>query len=266
MTTMRKTWKTPVPERGALARLAPGNPDVWAERLRSDRERAARNQSPELEAITEMVWSRAPEAGAEALVLSGSTARGRRSRVSDLDFHVIGTASLQVSDLHGDVDIYVDEVDRFWAKLQQGDDFAHWSVWYGCVLFDSGVMREAATFMAEHDAWPDPERKLRQARGALDFAEQMAESGDYGATLEQTRGALSVVARWVLLSNDVFPLARDELAGQLEKLGQSRLGRDLHRSIRERPTAREMQAAIRRAQAIVQERTRLRSNDGWSFR
>lgn len=249
MTTMTKTWKTLMPERGALGRLAPGVPDTWAERLRFDRERAARNQSPEMEAITEAVWSRAQEARAEALVLSGSTARGRRTRLSDLDFHVIGAASLPVSDLCADIDLYADEVDRFWTKLQLGDDFAHWSVWYGCVLFDSGVMREAAAFVAEHDAWPDPERKLRQARGALDFAERLVDSGDYGAALEQTRGALSLAARWVLLSSDVFPLARDELAGQLEQLGQAKLAVGLRRSIRERPSLDDLRTGLMHARA-----------------
>jgi hypothetical protein len=251
MTTMTNAWQQLTPRRGALSRLAPGDHDVWAERLSFDRERAARHQSSDLAAITEAVCKRAQAAGAEAVVLSGSTARGHRTRVSDLDYHVVGASSLRVADLPENIDLYVDEADRFWAKLREGDDFAHWSVWYGCVLFDSGVMREAAAFVAEGDAWPDPERKLRQARGSLDFAGQIVESGDYGAALEQTRGALSLVARWVLLSNGVFPLARDELPVQLEGLGRARLARDLRRSIRERPAADDLRAAIAHAQAIT---------------
>lgn len=135
--------------------------EVWSERLRFDHDRASRHQSPELAAITKAVRERARSAGAAAVVLSGSTVRGRRTSVSDLDYHVVGIASLQVADLPEDIDLYADELDRFWAKLRDGDDFAHWSVWYGCVLFDSGVMREAARYVAEHDAWPVPERKLR---------------------------------------------------------------------------------------------------------
>jgi predicted nucleotidyltransferase len=211
MTTMSNAWQQLTPRRGALGRLTPGDRDVWAERLSFDRERADRHQSSDLTAITKAVRERAWAAGAEAVVLSGSTARGHRTRVSDLDYHVVGASSLRVDDLPEDIDLYVDEVDHFWAKLREGDDFAYWSVWYGCVLFDSGVMREAAEFVAERDAWPDPERKLRQTRGSLNFAGQIVESGDYGAALEQTRGALSLVARWVLLSKGVFPLARDEL-------------------------------------------------------
>lgn len=251
MTAVPKTWQQLAPKRGALARLQPGAPDVWAERLDFDRERAERHQSNDLASVTEAVLERARAAGAEAVVLSGSTARGHRTRVSDLDYHVIGASSLDVADLPHEIDLYADEVDRFWRKLREGDDFAHWSVWYGCVLFDSGVMREAAAFVADRDAWPDPARKVRQARHALDFAERFIESGDYGAALEQTRGALSLVARSLLLSNDVFPLARDEMPGQLAGLGRARLARDLRRSIRERPSTEELSAAITNAQAIA---------------
>lgn len=251
MTTITRTWQQLAPRRGALARLAPGDPDAWTERLRFDRERAVRNQSSELAAITEAAMVRALDAGAAGMVLSGSTARGRRTCVSDIDYHVIGATSLRVTDLPADIDLYVDDVDRFWAKLRKGDDFAHWSVWFGCVLFDSGVLHEAATYVAEQDAWPDPDRKLRQAWSALDFAEQIAESGDYGATLEQTRGVLSLVARWVLLSSDVFPLARDELAGQLEQLGQAQLAIDLRRSIRERPSPDDLRKALVHARVIT---------------
>lgn len=248
---MTRTWQHLAPRRGAIAELAPGDPDAWAARLRFDQERAASNQSAELAAFTEVAIGRAHDAGAAAMVLSGSTARGRRTRVSDVDYHVIGATSLRVTDLPADIDLYANDVHRFWTKLRNGDDFAHWSVWYGCVLFDSGVLREAATYVAEQDAWPDPLRKLRQARNSLDFADQIAESGDYGAALEQTRGALSLVARWRLLSSDVFPLARDELAGQLEQLGQARLAVDLRRSIRERPSLDDLRNALIHARAII---------------
>jgi predicted nucleotidyltransferase len=252
MTTMTKSWEELAPRRGALARLGRVDTEAWAERLRCDRERAIRNQPAELRAITATVQERALDAGAEAVVLSGSTARGRRTPVSDLDYHVIGVPGLQVADLPEDIDLYADEVERFWMKLKDGDDFAHWSVWYGCVLYDSGVMREAVRTVAARNWWPDPERKLRQARGALDFAEQLADSGDYGAALEQTRGALSLAARCLLLSVDVFPLARDELPEQLERLGSRRLARDLRLSIRGRPSGDELRAAIKHARGIAQ--------------
>jgi hypothetical protein len=107
------------------------------------------------------------------LVLTGSTARGRRTAVSDLDYHVIG-ARPKIDDLPADIDLYCDEPSEFTAKLVRGDDFAHWTLRYGCILFDTGVMCDAAAYVVSHDAWPDPTRKLRQAKRALDFAERLA--------------------------------------------------------------------------------------------
>jgi predicted nucleotidyltransferase len=246
-------WLDLAPQRGALARLARGDREVWASRLRYDRERAARHQSPALAKITRALQEQAKDAGALAFVLSGSTARGRRTQISDLDYHVIGVSSLEVANLPGDIDLFTDDANRFQAKLHQGDDLTHWSVWYGCVLFDSGVMREAAEYVAEHDAWPDPQRKLRQAREALDFAVQMAASGDYAATLEMVRGALTLTARWVLLSHDVFPLARAELPDQLEQLGQKKLALALRQAIHGRPDFEMLEDALIFARSLCRE-------------
>jgi hypothetical protein len=79
---------------------------------------------------TKTTTARTRDAGAEAIVLSGSTARDRRTRVSEVDFHVIGASSVRVADLPAGVDLYADDVNRFWSNLRRGDDFAHWSVWY----------------------------------------------------------------------------------------------------------------------------------------
>lgn len=91
--TITNAWQQLPPRRGALGRLAPVDRDVWAERLDFDRERAVCHQSGELTAITEAIRKRALATGAKAVVLSGSTARGHRTRVSDLDYHVIGASS-----------------------------------------------------------------------------------------------------------------------------------------------------------------------------
>lgn len=262
MSPAATTWRDLAPRRGALARVGIADSDVWKERLRYDQERAARNQSRELAAITAAILERAQNLGANALVLSGSTARGRRTQVSDLDYQVIGPSRPWVVDLPADIDLYADDVDRFWAKLRAGDDFAHWSVWYGCILFDSGVMHDAAEYVVERDAWPDPARKLRQARDALDFAEQIVASGDHSAALEQVRGALSLTARWLLLSNDVFPLARDELPAQLEDIGQSELAVALRRSIHGRPELLGLSEAVSRAKAVSQHEDRRRPKIG----
>jgi len=217
---------------------------VWAERLRFDRARAARNQPPELAAITATVEARSRDVGARALILSGSTARARRTRVSDLDYHVIGGRP-EIGHPTEDIDLYCDDAETFMAKLRSGDDLVHWSVWYGCLLFDDGVVQSAATYVAGHDGWPDASRKVRQAQSALGFTEQIVDSGDRGAALEQVRGLLSLTARWLLLAHDVFPLSRDELSDQALDLGCVDLAAALHRSIHCEPEFDELATGVR---------------------
>jgi hypothetical protein len=154
MTLATRQWHEVPPRRGAFSALNPADLGMWEDRLRFDRRRAERHQSPAVAAITEAVDRRGRELGAAAIVLTGSTARGKRTRVSDLDYHVIG-ASPDIRDLPEEIDLYCDEPSELLAKLRAGDDFAHWSVWYGCILFDSGPLRSAARYVAECDAWPD---------------------------------------------------------------------------------------------------------------
>lgn len=235
MTTLIKSWRQPAPTRKGLAELRPPDPELWKSRLLLDRERAAANQSDALRGITRAIEARSHELGAHALVLTGSTARNRRTKVSDLDYHVIGRKP-DVEGLPSDIDLYGDEPNGFLAKLFKGDDFAHWTLRYGCILFDNDVLRQAAIVAIEQDLWPDSERKLRQAKRAIDFSLKVASTGDYAALLEVSRGALSLTARWWLLSHDVFPLARDELAQQLKETDQLGLAAALEGSIHRRPT------------------------------
>jgi hypothetical protein len=233
-----------------MAQLAPIDAELWTHRLLFDRQRAGRHQSAGLAAITTAVESRARTAGAATLVLTGSTARGARSSVSDLDYHVIGVRP-DLDDLPAEIDLYCDEPAEFLAKLERGDDFAHWTLRHGCVLFDSGVLREAAVEVAGRDLWPDPERKLRQARSTLDFAERLLASGDHHAALEQVRGALSLAARWWLLAHDVFPLARAELPTQLHLLHQPALARALSATIHDRPDLDSLAVSVATARALA---------------
>ncbi|HMB55390.1 MAG TPA: hypothetical protein VKU40_18875 [Thermoanaerobaculia bacterium] len=242
-TTLTRAWHEPPPFPEGMAQLAPIDAELWAHRLLFDRQRAARHQATDMAAITASIESSSRRRGVASLVLTGSTARGARSSVSDLDYHVIG-ARPSIEGLPAEIDLYCDEPAEFLAKLEQGDDFAHWTLRHGCVLFDSGALREAAAEVAERDLWPDPERKLRQARSTLDFAEQLLASGDQPAALEQVRGALSLTARWWLLANDVFPLARAELPGQLRKLHQPALARALNATIHDRPDPDALAASL----------------------
>lgn len=249
-TTLTRAWHEPTVTRDGLARLAPFDAELWTNRLLRDRRRAARHQSPALAVITAAVESRARRRGAVALILTGSTARGARSAVSDLDYHVVG-AHPRIDDLPAEIDLYCDEPEELLAKLERGDDFAHWTLRHGCVLFDSGVLREAAAAAAERDLWPDPERKLRQARRTLEFAERLLASGDRAASFEQVRGALSLTARWWLLAHDIFPLARAELPAQLHALHQADLARALEATIHARPDADDLGDSLTTARSLT---------------
>lgn len=250
MTTLAKSWRPAPPTRRAFAELPPPTPGLWQDRLARDRERAAANQSESLLNITHAIEARSHELGAEALVLTGSTARGRRTRVSDLDYHVIGGRP-DVEGLPSDIDLYSDDPDAFLAKLFRGDDFAHWTLRYGCILFDSGVLRQATIAAIEHDLWPDSERKLRQAERAVDFSRKLATTGDYAALLEFSRGAFSLTARWWLISHEIFPLARDELSQQLVDSGQPGLARALEETIHRRPTVAAIDTWLAEARGLL---------------
>jgi hypothetical protein len=247
MTTTR--WSDLSPARASLRDLPVFFPDqIWGERLSDDQQALGQNLSSDLMAIVKQIEERARDANALALILTGSTARRRRTEVSDLDFHVIGNERLDHAVLPVDIEIYRDEKRRFGEKLEDGDDFAHWSVRFGRIVFDrGGVIREAAEEVAGRDLWPDPDRKMRQASEALRWAEEFADSGDYGPTLEYSRTALSLVARGLLLQDDVFPLSRDEIPTQLRDRGFDVLAADLQRTIHTRPEVAELQEALKRA-------------------
>jgi hypothetical protein len=251
MTTANR-WSDLRPVKGGLAGFRIDVDKIWEERLRFDRERLKRNQTPDLAKITAEVEARARRANAQALVLTGSTARGRRTEVSDLDYHVIGKERIDLAILPAEIDLYRDEHWRFKKKLEDGDDFAFWSVWFGCVIFDSGPFREAVEAVAMGDFWPDPDRKIRQADELLGYAEAFVDSGDYPTMLEYSRTALSTVARWLLLSGGIFPLARDELSGQLREIEFDGLAEDLRDTIHGRPSEVELGRALKRTRAVIE--------------
>lgn len=250
MTTLARTWRQPTPTRTGFTELGPPDLVLWESRLSLDRKRATANQSDALTEITRAIEVRSQELGAAALVLTGSTARNRRTKVSDLDYYVIGRRP-DAGGLPSEIDLYSDEPNAFLAKLFKGDDFAHWALRYGCILFDTDVLRQAAVTAIEQDLWPDPDRKLRQAKRAIGFAQKVAATEDYGALLEVSRGALSLTARWWLLSHDVFPLARDELAQQLRETDQPALAAALEASIHRRPRLPDIATGLAEAARLT---------------
>jgi hypothetical protein len=203
----------------------------WDARLAADAARAARNQNAEQAALTAELLRRGRAAGIEALALTGSTARRRRTAISDLDYHVIGPR-LEIGDLPGELDVVTDSAASFAARIAGGDDFAQWTVRFGCVLLDeAGTMRAGWEAVERDDLWPDADEKLRHAAPLADLAEKVIGIEDPGAGQEHVRAALTALARGLLLRARVFPLARAELGGQLGAIGEPALGAALDRTI-----------------------------------
>lgn len=188
----------------------------------------------------------AKRVGAERVAVTGSTARGRRTPISDLDFLVVGRRP-RLDDLTLEVDLRALSADQLMVRLRDGDEYVQWVLRFGCILDDQGILREASRVLLETELWPDPERKRRHARTLADLAMRILASDDRDAAEEAARASLTAVAHWILLSNRVFPLSRDELSDQILELGSFDLAAALHRSIHDEPELDELAAMLRLA-------------------
>lgn len=205
-------------------------PEAWTHRLQFDAREIGRRLPPELQGLHDAVVDRARDAAAHGLILSGSTARSRRTAISDLDYHLIGPR-LFTRDLSSQLDLHALTPTELDAHILAGDDFVQWSLRFGLIVFDDGHLRRAAALIANRKQWPDPDRKRQQAAKSVDLAQRMVASGDPDAALEQTRTALSLAARARLLCAGVFPGARDEMPQQLADLGLREAGEALASTI-----------------------------------
>jgi hypothetical protein len=203
---------------------------AWESKLAADRRRADEFQTAAQREVTSIVVERAVTAGAEAVALTGSTARLSRTAISDLDYHVVGPRPKQ-DDLPGDVDIYVGDDDAFWTKLRAGDDFVQWTLRHGCLLVDSGIFRDGLRVVATEALWPDPAPKLARLAAHRELIDRLLAMGDQDAAQAELRAALTSGARAVLLGAGVFPLARAELPEQLNTIGADQLGHALKATI-----------------------------------
>lgn len=222
---------------------------AWAAKLARDRATATRHQSPGQRAVTGTLLRRALEAGAEAFALTGSTARNRRTEISDLDYHVVGPRPRH-DDLPGAVDAYAGDRDHFWSKLRGGDDFVQWTLRLGLVLFDNGIFRAGTKAIVTEDLWPDADLKLSRLPELRDLALRLIHMGDRDAAQDQVRAALTCGARALLLEKRVFPLARSELPHQL-------------RLIRGHEVAEALEAGIGTVRSLVELEADLSRLDRW---
>jgi hypothetical protein len=222
----------------------------WRVRVREDRHRAYALQTPAQCQATETILQRAIAIGAEAVVLTGSTVRARRTASSDLDFMVVGERP-GLGGVDEEVDVYAAGAEAFWRRLVAGDDYIQWTLRFGCVLHDGGILQAASRHIDEHGLEPSAERKLVQAHRGLSLARLVLESGDLDAAREQSRAALTTVVRWLLIANGVFPLARDELPDQVLALGYFDLAAALDRMIHVQPCRDELRTGLETGEKLV---------------
>jgi hypothetical protein len=215
----------------------------WRRRIERDRNRVRAMQRDGMWQVTTTLTSRCVQAGAIALALTGSTARDRRTHASDVDLHVVGPRPAVV-DFPVEVDICATTVAQLFQRLRAGDDYVQWTLRFGCVLLDSGVLRAAAQELTASATWPSPERKLDQVRRILPLAEQVVASGDVEAGAEEVRRAVTAVARWRLLSAGAFPLSRAELPVQLRAVGEQDVAAALERCLHGPLEADELRALV----------------------
>jgi hypothetical protein len=207
---------------------------------------------PRLRAAHDLVCDRARATNAEALLLTGSTARGSRTSISDLDYHLIGVP-IPHEDLPAELDIHVVSSATLEVRLEEGDDFTQWSLRFGLVIFDHGIVRDSLRLIERLGLWPDVSRKADQATKSLKIARAMVHSGDQDAAVEQVRTALTLAARWRLLAAHRFPLSRGELPGQLGELGLVDLAAGLAATINDYPGLEELAEFVCVAQHLVEQ-------------
>lgn len=215
----------------------------WRERMESDARQIARRVPAHLRELHSAVVERAAVGRAAALILTGSTARGSRTDSSDLDYHLIGNP-VDTSELSRELDLHVLANEALISRLLAGDDFVHWSLQFGLIVFDAGPVRLALTLIEEGELWPDPTRKREHAIKSLDLAGRFVATGDEGGAVVQVRTALSLAARAYLLGIGIFPLSRAELPDQLRVAGELEVASALAASIHKTPSLDELAHAV----------------------
>jgi hypothetical protein len=224
---------------------------AWEKRLRADRELIDRLMPDALRDVHRVVVARAQQGGARALILSGSTARGRRTQISDLDYHLVGD-KIATRDLSWELDLHVLSAEETRAGILDGDDFIQWSLRFGRIVFDDGTLLEASRLMAERRPWPDVERKRAHAAKSLELARRVVDSGDQDGALIQVRTGLSLAARAYLLSTGEFPMSRAELPGQLLAAGEAGAAQALQACIQGAPPLEMLRDAVFEGASLLQ--------------
>ncbi|MGB8380187.1 MAG: nucleotidyltransferase domain-containing protein [Dermatophilaceae bacterium] len=179
-----------------------------------------------------------------AVVLVGSWARGTQTEpTSDLDLLVVGSPHSRSP--VGRIQVIRRSVDQFRRLALGGDDFAQWALRYGKPVKGRQAWAVLRRELLDRAPWPNVKPKLDLAARRCRAAQDLLQMGDLDAADEETRFALSHLARALLLGAGVFPLSRPELAAQLQEIGETDLARLLNTSTRDEPVAgRELEERL----------------------
>jgi predicted nucleotidyltransferase len=191
----------------------------------------------------------------QPVVLIGSWARGTAvSPWSDIDVLVVGEGEPTLAPSR--LQVMVMSSAELLRRLMAGDDFPHWALRFGVPLSGRKAWENLRKELLPKAPWPDPERKLQQAKRKWDAAETLLAMGDVPAAEEEIRFALSHLARAELLSRQVFPLSRPELSGQLDAVGNRDLARMMVRANSPQPMSEQ---DVREALAFVRGRLKAKA-------
>lgn len=225
---------------------------AWEGKLKENRAALQSLLPTYLQELHATVFSRSEAVNAQALLLSGSTARAHRTAISDLDYHLIGP-NIQVRGLSRELDLHVLDEAKLMTEIRAGDDFVQWSLRFGLVVFDQGIVRRAHRLIAIERPWPDAERKRNHASKSVDLARRFVDTGDVDGSLEQVRTALSLAARAYLLTVGEFPLSRAEMPDQLITHGRTAAAVALSSTIFEHLSLAELKEAVGCAESLLRE-------------
>lgn len=174
--------------------------------------------SPEEDTFIQGILTEATSSSAFALVLLGSVARGKRTRMwSDLDLLAVEAPYIEAPP-----SVHFIQLDRseLLERAARRDDFPQWAFRYGEPLFGENRWREFAATALASLPWPDPLKKFQQAQDRLKVADALVEVTDFTSAQKEAIYAASHTARALLLSCGRFPLSRPELPAQLRQVGQ----------------------------------------------
>jgi predicted nucleotidyltransferase len=196
---------------------------------------------PERKYLRQLLMEMPPD---QPVVLVGSWARGTAiSPFSDIDVVVIGTSPPVLAPPR--IQMMVIAPEELRRRLMIGDDFPQWALRFGVPIYGRASWDALRATLLSVAPWPDPTKKLDQAKRKRDVAKTLLDMGDVPAAEEEARFALSHLARARLLSAHVFPLSRPELPSQVGAIGDADLAALMSRANSPEPmTEQEVRNAI----------------------